>query len=1348
MANLDSTARPSDALGLDRLQQTNQDFTPFSPVRIACTYFIAGLLWIFVTDVLLASSGGLTSNGLFVAIGKGMTFVALSTLLVFWLTIREYRQVRRATSLLRAVVEGTPDAIFVKAIDGRYLLANAAAAKYLGRTVEEVTGRYDRELLSPSDSEKLIQFDQTVMASGKAGTLEETFTVDGTTLTFHATKAPFFDSDGQVIGLLGISRDVTDRRKVESEFRETEARLREAQRIARLGSWSWEPATDRVWWSDAEFELFGVAPGAVPPGLESFLAFLHPDDRAIAVERVHAMKSGANQFANDLRVNRADGTLMWIHSQARATRDDQGKLLRVEGTDQDISVQRLAAQMAKNSELRLHAAVELAGLGIIEVDYDTETADLSHRAAEQFGFSSAGKVQRSEVHARFHPADAARLQPLIESALDPSGTGTFAAEHRIVRPDGTERWLNVRKQVTFVGGKPRHAVLVTADVTEQRLAAVRLQEQELLVREAAELAKVGGWGIDPVTLRSDWTPAVAQMYGLAFDAAPPVDDAFKFFSEEQRPVLQAAIAAALQDGIPHDMELELHGSDGQKRWVRTICRPMVKNGEVVRVRGSLQDITDRKRAEAELRASERRLRLALEAAGAVAYTWDITNDTVSRYYSTEPALPVTNASLDTLNNVRQRVHPDDVQAFDERLADCLSAGTEYRNEYRVVRPDGSIAWLEDYGFVNRAADGTPLSLTGLCMDVSRRIETTEALRTSEAKYRQLVDMLPTAIFVHAERKILYGNNAFLRLFGAKSSDDLLNLNPFDLVHSSSHELLRERQSEMARTHAAVAGCDMLGVRLDGRLVPVHVVASPVDGYGNRATLVALTDLTERERAAALLRSVLDSVDDAILTIDSEGVVTSANRATERLFGSSLNEIVGKSVGLLIGHPAGQPLSEFIAAFLEPLSTRAVEVGRDVEGLRRDGSGFPAELTVTEFVLDREREFTAVVRDLTTRRQLEEQFRQAQKMEAVGQLAGGVAHDFNNLLMVINGESGLLLMRSSAEDPIRPSLIAIHDAGERAARLTQQLLSFSRKSLVIPRLVNLNELTIGSGKMLRRLISEEISISIVTNPKPFFVEVDPGQLEQVLMNLAVNARDAMPTGGTLTIETGTVALESPRNPMQASLPPGRYGFLRVADTGVGMSAEVKERIFEPFFTTKGVGVGTGLGLAVVHGIVQQSGGAVSVDSTPGAGTTFIVYLPLAADAENEPATGEADDTPGGHEVILVVEDEDSVRRFVRAALEDAGYVVHAAGDGQEAQSILKQIGHVNLLVTDVIMPRMSGRELAETLRTELAGLRVLYMSGYTDDALDRHGLQATEQYIQKPFSHRQLTRRVREILDQD
>lgn len=387
---------------------------------------------------------------------------------------------------------------------------------------------------------------------------------------------------------------------------------------------------------------------------------------------------------------------------------------------------------------------------------------------------------------------------------------------------------------------------------------------------------------------------------------------------------------------------------------------------------------------------------------------------------------------------------------------------------------------------------------------------------------------------------------------------------------------------------------------------------------------------------------------------------------------------------------------------------------------------------------------------TARHRLEEQLQQSQKMEAVGRLAGGVAHDFNNMLTIITGYSQLILDRLPVDDPVRVQISQIKEAGDRAATLTRQLLAFSRKQVLSPRLLDLNEVVAGIDRMLRRLIGEDIELVTVSSPGLSRVRADPGQIDQVIMNLAVNARDAMPQGGRMIIETANVTLGEGETGRPPVIIPGPYVMLAISDTGTGMTEEVRNRIFEPFFTTKERGKGTGLGLSTVYGIVKQSEGYIWAYSEPGKGTTFKIYLPPvgAAGEKSVEKTGTQVRTTGGSETVLVVEDNEAVRSFVQSVLETQGYVLLQAGDSEEAARLIENtIGPIHLLLTDVVMPRMSGPELAARLRPQHPEAKVLYMSGYTDNAVAHHGvLDPGTHFLQKPFVAETLRKKIREVLD--
>jgi signal transduction histidine kinase len=393
-------------------------------------------------------------------------------------------------------------------------------------------------------------------------------------------------------------------------------------------------------------------------------------------------------------------------------------------------------------------------------------------------------------------------------------------------------------------------------------------------------------------------------------------------------------------------------------------------------------------------------------------------------------------------------------------------------------------------------------------------------------------------------------------------------------------------------------------------------------------------------------------------------------------------------------------------------------------------------------------FLSLAQDITQQKSLEAQFQQSQKMEAVGRLAGGVAHDFNNLLTVISGYSEILLSQLKMDDPLRPYVRDMSAAGDRAAALTKQLLAFSRKSVLEPKVLDLNEHIRETRTFVARLIGEDIVLSAVLDRNLGRVKVDPVQLQQVVMNLAVNARDAMPRGGKLTMETRNVVIDAEQNGLRSEVKPGRYVVLSIADTGTGMSETVKQRIFEPFYTTKEVGKGTGLGLAVVLGIVKQSEGHITVASEPGVGTTFHIHFPAVEDQVLAVKPSETLNSRRGTETVLLVEDEDGVRGLAILALQNQGYHVLSAGSGAEALRVVqKQAGGIDMLVTDLVMPGMSGRDLAEMLLPLYPKMKVLFSSGYTDDVVVRHGLLTEKaSFLQKPYTPLSLARKIREILD--
>ncbi len=510
---------------------------------------------------------------------------------------------------------------------------------------------------------------------------------------------------------------------------------------------------------------------------------------------------------------------------------------------------------------------------------------------------------------------------------------------------------------------------------------------------------------------------------------------------------------------------------------------------------------------------------------------------------------------------------------------------------------------------------------------------------------------------------------------------------------------------------------------------------------------ALARQRQVEADLVRLKTAVEAAANGIAIVDPTGTLLWVNPAFTKMTGYSREETIGQHTRLLKSgvhdHKFYQDLWATIAA------------GRVWRGVmcnrRKDGSHYYEEMTITP-ILDQQGkvvEFVALKEDITAKQHLQTQLQQSQKMESIGQLASGMAHDFNNLLTIISGYCEMLLATLPATDPRREFVRAVSDAGDRAAGLTRQLLAFSRRSVLDPKVVDPNGLVRETEKMLRRLIGEDILLTSVLDPQVRRVKIDSVQMGQVLMNLAVNARDAMPQGGNLTIETRNVELDEDYAKAHQNARPGRFVCLAVSDTGTGMLPEVRARIFEPFFTTKGMAKGTGLGLAVVLGIVQQSGGHIEVYSEVGQGTTFKIYLPAVIEDEKAPAALDGTGDLRGSEVVCLVEDENPVKELARQAIEAQGYTVLHASSAQEALKLVEQRPEaVDILVTDVVMPNMGGRELADIFKARFPRIKILFTSGYTDDAIVRHGiLEAEVAFLQKPYTPASLLKKVRQVLDQ-
>jgi PAS domain S-box-containing protein len=636
------------------------------------------------------------------------------------------------------------------------------------------------------------------------------------------------------------------------------------------------------------------------------------------------------------------------------------------------------------------------------------------------------------------------------------------------------------------------------------------------------------------------------------------------------------------------------------------------------------------------------------------------------------------------------------------------------------------------------------------------------MRNEESRLRAVVDTaVDGVILIDANGVILMFNPACERLFGYAANEvmgrnvKMLMPSPYQGEHDG---YLRNYRATGQRKIIGI-GREVLGLRKDGATFPMDLSVGEAEEDGKPIFVGIIRDLTARNAAEAALRetasrlqALVETAVDGVILIDARGTVVTFNPACERMFGYAAREVLGQNIKMLMPEPFHSEHDGYLANYQRTREAKIIGVGREALGQRKDGSTFPMDLSIGEAEQDGGSIFVGILHDLTSRKRTEQQLAQAQKMEMVGQLSGGIAHDFNNLLTVILGNAEALSLRMKDREDLRSLADTIMNAAERGAELTQRLLAFSRRQALQPSAIECNALVDNMRVLLRRALREDIELRVATAPLSSHAMADPAQLESAILNLALNAQDAMPSGGVITLTTAELELDPHTLGPGFDVRPGRYVMVCLTDDGLGMSPEILDRVFEPFFTTKDVGKGSGLGLSMVYGFVKQSNGHVTIYSEPGLGTSVRIFLPVAESVARPAPIAEQEKkgAPRGHEFVLVVEDDAFVRDHAIASLESLGYQVMVASDGRQALAMLESGARPELLFTDIVMPGgLNGWDLARRARALMPALKVLYTSGYPVEALSgRVKLEQGASLLAKPYRLADLARRVRDVLDGD
>lgn len=778
------------------------------------------------------------------------------------------------------------------------------------------------------------------------------------------------------------------------------------------------------------------------------------------------------------------------------------------------------------------------------------------------------------------------------------------------------------------------------------------------------------------------------------------------------------------------------------------------SGEVHGIIGVIMDITLRKQTEEQLRVSHARYEQVVSHITDIIWRYEVDaqGQFVSSYIS-PVADRILGVPAGTIGNSLEKyfsyVHPDDISHMQEMFFTGLRTRQKaVELESRLVRPDGTILWVHSTGSAYEGENGGSVGF-GTTSDITARKRTEELLRESEKRFMDVLYASRDAILLIDNEIFVDCNEATARMLGYSTRAEFLMKHPSELSPPRQFDGRDsfEKANEMMRIafERGYHRFEWMHRKASGEDFPVEVSLTPIAIHGKNALHCLWRDLTEHKKTENKIKQLSQAMEQSpscIVITDREGTMEYVNQRFTELTGYSPSEVLGKNPRIL---KSGEQSPEFYKDLWDTILR-----GKDWQGQicnKKKSGELYWELAHIAPIRDEKGEithFVAVKEDVTYRRQIEEQLRHSLRMEAVGRLAGGIAHDFNNMLTVINGYSGYLLERMKPEDPSYGKIREIRDAGDCAASVVRQLLNLSRKEAPKPQLIRVSDAAEKMGRMIKRLIRDDVEFKAEHEAESGFVRLDPGQMEQVLLNLLVNAREAMPEGGTLTVTTGRVRMEEIHEELKPSKKrEGDFVRITVSDTGVGIDPSLRARVFEPFFTTKKRGMNTGLGLSIVCGIVEEAGGAISFESQIGRGTTFRVYLPRV-EGPTETRNEASDELPPGRGKILLVEDENQVREFALQVLRERGYDVRAARGGEEALAMVAEDPgrKIDLLLTDLTMPKMNGKELVLRIRETIPDLKVIFMSGYSEQMVS--DVQDAE-FLQKPFGHGQLSVKVWSVL---
>lgn len=1294
------------------------------------------------------------------------------------------RSVEESNAGYREILENASDIIYSHDLKGNFTSGNRAVGRLLGYEPSVVLSMNIRDVVVPEDLSIAVNAVQAKL-QGRSSPNPYQLSVrrkDGGIVQLEVSTRLIY-RDGVAVAVHGIARDISSRLRVESALRESESKFRAVAEAAPCAIIIYQGTTFKYVNPTTE-EITGYSTRELL-SVNQFWSLASPQYREMIRTRSAARLRGeVVPTRYEISIIRKDGQERWVDLTASNIQyeGESAALLMVF----DITERKRAEEAVLKSEQLFRTVIESSSDIISIIDPDGTVRYKSPSVTRLLGYAPSELVGLNGFDS-IHPDDRKRAQQAFQHGFTDHHSPE-RIELRLQHKDGSWRVFEAASNLLYDNGRPAGLLVSFRDMSERSQQQAELRASEERFRQLFERNLAGVYLSDLEGNLLDCNLSFANIYGFKTREealACPASELHLASADRAEFIKRLRRSKSFTN-----LEICCVKQDGSNIWVlENVALLEGHEGEPERIQGTLVEITERKHAEQALTESESKFRAVADTAASAIYI----HNGKRFLYVNRASQEISGYSAEELLNTIQPfqiVHPDD-KAMVLARAQARTRGekTIERYEYRILMKSGTVRTV-DFS-ASTISFGGEIAILGTAFDITerKRVENLQAAlyRISDSA-NTVMDLNKFFESIHGiVSELMYARNFYIALFDENTESisypyfmDEMEARPegsFPLAKGLTEFVLRTGNPVLIRPE----DYDQLLSR--GEVTEIGApcidwLGAPLR-FGSRSVgVIALQSYTPDVRYNEQDREVLHFVSQHL----AAAIVRKRNEDALRESESRYRSLVQSAVYGIYRCDAQHNLLEVnpaLAAMLQyesPEQIMSLDLVRDVfsdaDEFRRLAKLFKVSDTIeNEEVKWKQKDrslitvrlsgrkvinragktqgFEMIAENVTERRALEEQLRQSQKMEAVGRLAGGVAHDFNNLLTVIKGYSELMLDELKDADPMKAEVEEIKKAADRAASLTRQLLAFSRQQVLAPKVLDLNQVMANMEKLLQRLMGEDVEFHAVFEPTLGRVKADPGQIEQVMMNLAVNARDAMPAGGKLTIETANVELDENYAREHVGAHPGSYVMLAVSDNGQGMTQQVKQRIFEPFFTTKELGKGTGLGLSTVYGIVKQSEGYVWVYSEVGVGTTFKVYLPrVDAPAEAISRKDALQPSYRGHETVLLVEDEDGVRALVRQVLHKHGYTVLEARHGGEA--ILhceRHKGEIQLLLTDVVLEQMGGPELAGRLAGIRPDMRVLYISGYTDDAIVQHGvLNPGTAFLQKPFTTEALAKKIRQVLE--